>query len=88
MSGGGDILRAMASDEEIDVFAAALALPYDERARLARELLESLDEGEDADAAADWVAEIDRRMQEIKNGKAEFEDWEVVRARLERRWGK
>ncbi|MFL5408491.1 MAG: addiction module protein [Myxococcales bacterium] len=78
----------MSSDEDTDVFSAALALPRDERARLAHDLLASLSEGEDPDAATYWVAEIERRAQEVKEGTAEFEDWEVVRARLEGRWGK
>jgi putative addiction module component (TIGR02574 family) len=50
--------------------SAALALPPDERAALAAELLESLD-GDEADegAAEAWEAEIARRLGEIERGE-------------------
>jgi putative addiction module component (TIGR02574 family) len=64
------------------VLEEALALSVDERARIARELLHSL-ELEDADASAAWSDEVQRRVDEIEAGTAELEDWEVVRARLE-----
>lgn len=50
----------------------ALALPADERALLARELIESLDEATDPDAASSWVAEIERRSREVDDGSAEL----------------
>jgi len=78
----------MASADDIDVFTEALALPPDERARLARELLASLSEGEDPDAATYWLDEIERRAKEVRDGTAQFEDWDSVRARLESRWRK
>ena len=78
----------MASADDIDVFTEALGLPHDERARLARELLASLSDGEDADAASHWLDEIERRANEVRDGTAQFEDWETVRARLENRWRK
>jgi putative addiction module component (TIGR02574 family) len=59
-----------------------LALGADERARLAHELIHSL-EPEDADASAAWAAEIRKRVDEIGAGTADLEDWETVRARLE-----
>jgi putative addiction module component (TIGR02574 family) len=64
------------------VLEDALALTTDDRARIAHELLNSL-ESEDADAAAAWSKEIRRRVEEIEAGTAELEDWEIVRARLE-----
>jgi putative addiction module component (TIGR02574 family) len=64
------------------VLEEALALAADERARIAHELIHSL-EPEDADAAAAWGDEIRRRVDEIEAGTAELEDWETVRARLE-----
>ncbi len=74
----------MASEK--DILADALALPAEERARLAHELLISLDEQEDPDAADAWLAEIDRRVREVEDGTAQLEDWEVVRDRLAQRW--
>jgi putative addiction module component (TIGR02574 family) len=64
------------------VLEEALALAAGERARIAHELIQSL-EPEDSDAAAAWSDEIRRRVDEIEAGTAELEDWETVRARLE-----
>lgn len=64
------------------VLEEALALAAGERARIARELIQSL-EPEDSDAAAAWSDEIRRRVDEIEAGTAELEDWKTVRARLE-----
>jgi putative addiction module component (TIGR02574 family) len=48
---------------------AAAALPVAERAELAQFLLRSLDEGEEADARAEWLTLAERRMAEVKAGK-------------------
>jgi putative addiction module component (TIGR02574 family) len=77
----------MASESELDVFSTALALPARERARLAHELLASLDADSDPDAADAWAAEIERRASEVLAG-APVEDWDTVRARLAGRWRK
>ncbi|HVG61496.1 MAG TPA: addiction module protein [Hyalangium sp.] len=74
----------MASEK--DILADALALPPEQRARIAHELLVSLDEREDPRAADAWLAELDQRAREVENGTAELEDWEVVRDRLAQRW--
>jgi putative addiction module component (TIGR02574 family) len=47
---------------------ASSALPESERAELARFLLHSLDDGEEADARADWLALAQQRMAEVKAG--------------------
>jgi hypothetical protein len=73
-------------DSEKDIFTAAMALPVEKRARLARELLASLDESEDAGVADAWLEEIDRRACEVEDGTARLEEWSAVRERLERRW--
>ena len=65
-----------------DILASALALPRSERARLAHELIASLDEAEDADAAEAWLAEINRRAREVEDGTAVLEEWGAVRERL------
>jgi putative addiction module component (TIGR02574 family) len=64
----------------------ALALPVRERARIAHELLLSLDDGADAGAAEAWVAELEQRASEVRSGAAATEDWETVKARLTQRW--
>jgi len=69
-----------------DLLSNALALPVRERAKMAHELLLSLDGGADADAAETWVAELEQRASEVRSGSVETEDWETVKARLTQRW--
>jgi len=64
---------------------AALTLPPEDRARLAHELLRSLDEGAEPDANALWAAEVLRRAQELADGSVEAVDWEAARERIARR---
>jgi len=78
----------MAAPPDRDLLSDALSLPARERARLAHELILSLDEGEDSDAAEAWVAEIERRAQEVDSGAVATEDWTTVRARWAARWRK
>lgn len=73
-------------DSEKDIFAGAMALPVEQRARLACALLASLDEGEDAGAADAWLEELDRRAREVEDGTASLDEWSAVRERLARRW--
>jgi hypothetical protein len=74
----------MASEK--DILNVVLALPAEERARIAHELLVSLDEREDPAAADAWLDELELRAREVENGTAELEDWDVVRERLTQRW--
>jgi putative addiction module component (TIGR02574 family) len=53
-----------------------------ERADLARFLIESLDSGSDKDANAAWDAELERRADEIKNGRASGESADKVFSEL------
>jgi putative addiction module component (TIGR02574 family) len=62
----------------------ARALSPQDRARLAEELLTSLDEDSDADAEAAWEQEIARRVDEIKAGRAKLISAEQVFAETER----
>ena len=64
------------------ILDTALALPSDERAWLAAELIASLDDGADADVEAAWAAEIERRIAEVESGEAETVSWEDARARI------
>jgi putative addiction module component (TIGR02574 family) len=51
-----------------ELSARAKALSAEDRARLAEELLESLQWEADADAEAAWDREIERRVGEIESG--------------------
>jgi putative addiction module component (TIGR02574 family) len=68
------------------IAAEALALPEDERASLARELIVSLDSETDHNAEAEWAEVIDRRSHEIAEGKVPCrpigETIQNIRARL------
>ena len=61
-------------------------LSTQERAELAHFLLHSLDEDVDADAEATWDAELARRMEEIRSGKAVGEPAERVFAELRKKY--
>jgi hypothetical protein len=60
----------------------ALTLSANDRARLAHELIHSL-EPEDPDAAAAWSDEVRKRVDEIEAGAVALDDWATVKARLE-----
>lgn len=60
----------------------AIALPAEERADLAHELLISLDEQMDIDIESAWDKEIQKRVEEIKSGKAKGRMAEDVLAEI------
>lgn len=62
----------------------ALNLPEPERAKLAARLLESLDDEVQSDVDAAWAAEIERRCAAVDAGTLATNDWNDVRARIER----
>jgi putative addiction module component (TIGR02574 family) len=67
----------------------AMRLPADARARLAAELLGSLDEGDDealdpAEYDAAWSAEIAERMRQIDSGEVKSVPWSEARRRITR----
>ena len=67
----------MASED--DLLSRVLQLPSKERARLAHQLIASLDSlPTDSDAEEAWVAEIERRAADGDEGT---EDWASVRDR-------
>ena len=70
-----------------ELLEAALVLPADERAQLARELLASLD-GSDENAEEAWRAEVVKRARDVREGRVELVDGEQsfrrIRARLRR----
>lgn len=67
-----------------ELSARAKALPAEDRARLAEELLESLQEDADLDAEAAWDREIEHRVAEIESGTARLIPAEEVHAEARR----
>jgi putative addiction module component (TIGR02574 family) len=67
------------------VLAAAMKLPREERADLARELIASLDEEVEAaggDVEAAWLAEVERRQAAMDHRTAKLEPWDDVHDRI------
>lgn len=56
------------TDRTKELLAEVLKLPVRERASLAAEVLASI-EGEDPDAEAAWLAEIERRGRRVLTGE-------------------
>jgi putative addiction module component (TIGR02574 family) len=68
----------MSTDEFV---AKALRLPRHERARVAEEILSSLEEPDDVVAAA-WATELERRSREVAEGRIQAVAWETVRMEI------
>lgn len=66
---------------------ALMALPEAERAKLAKDLVASLDGSTDLDVARAWDIEICRRINEIESGQAVLLDADEVLARARERLG-
>jgi putative addiction module component (TIGR02574 family) len=60
-----------------------MELPLDERAKIAAELLESL-QGSQADVEQAWAEEIQKRVAAARAGELEATDWRTVLDRVER----
>ena len=56
------------------LLAEAMHLPASDRLRLAHDLLGSVDDAVDEDAAEAWASEIGRRAREVEDGTAELID--------------
>jgi putative addiction module component (TIGR02574 family) len=69
-----------------DVFSKALALPNNERAALARQLLQSLESDPPDSAWEDaWAEELDRRIAKLEAGNVATRDWRDVIASIEKK---
>jgi len=68
-----------------ELLREALALPVDERADVAAQLLASLDDEDVAteDIEAAWAVEIETRARRVLSGQSEGIPWEDVRRRAE-----
>ncbi len=73
---------AMAREAQ-DLLAKVLELPLDERAKIAAELLESLDQAEE-DVEEAWASEIQKRVAAARAGELASTDWRTVLERVER----
>jgi len=70
------------------LFAAVLALPPTDRAKLAMILEDTLDIDDPAEVAAAWDAEIKRRIEAADRGEVKLLTEEEVWARLDAKYGK
>ena len=66
------------TQEARDLLQKALALPENERAELAGNLLSSLDTTVDQDVDAAWQQEVAHRLDEVQSGKVKTIPWEEV----------
>ena len=69
------------SPEASDLLKQALALPVDERAAFANTLLDSLGTAQDSVEEA-WDAEVGRRVEDLKAGRAATAPWEQLHRQL------
>ena len=68
----------MSTDE---LLAEALRLTRVDRARVAEELLSSLEES-DEEVATAWATELERRSREVAEGHVQTSSWETVRTEI------
>ncbi|MCK4765972.1 MAG: addiction module protein [Candidatus Aminicenantes bacterium] len=64
----------------------ALALPVQDRAKLAHTLISSIDEKSETDVSSAWDAELKKRVREIREGKVRGVPAEEVFVRLEKKY--
>jgi putative addiction module component (TIGR02574 family) len=69
---------------EKEVLGEAMLLTVKQRARLAAELLASIEGEPDRDAESAWAVEIERRAKRALAGKSAGTDWATVRARIQK----
>ena len=67
-----------------ELSARAKALSAEDRARLAAELLESLEQEPESEVEAAWDQEIERRVAEVESGTARLVTAEEVHAEARR----
>ena len=68
----------MSTDE---LLAEALRLTRVDRARVAEELLSSLEES-DEEVATAWAAELERRSRDVAEGRVQTISWETARTEI------
>jgi len=70
-----------------EIIEAALKLDPIERARVAHELLDSLEAAPDEDAERLWNEELARRREKIERGEAVFHPIEELQKRVKKALG-
>jgi putative addiction module component (TIGR02574 family) len=65
-----------------ELLAQVLLLPRQDRARVAEELLSSLEEADDEEVARTWAPELERRSREVVEGKVQTIEWGSARTEL------
>lgn len=68
-----------------ELLEAALALPLEERARLASEIIASLDGPPDSGTQEAWALEIARRIRELEEGGVQTVSWAEAEKRIRER---
>jgi putative addiction module component (TIGR02574 family) len=68
--------------EHDELLERALKLPPEARAALAGVLIDSLDETVDEGVEEAWSAEIARRLEELRAGRARLIPWSEARRRI------
>ncbi|MGK2910364.1 MAG: addiction module protein, partial [Sphingobium sp.] len=61
----------------------ALRLPIADRGEVAAKLLESLDDGADADGESAWGEEIRQRIEDVRSGQSQTVAWVDARAMIQ-----
>ena len=69
-----------------EIVEAALKLPHKERAEVASRLLESLDELSEAEWEEVWAKEAERRLKDLREGRAREIPGDEFVARLRSRY--
>ena len=70
-----------------ELSSRALQLPPEDRARLAEELLASLQDDSESEVEAAWDREIELRLAQVKNAKARLVSAEDVHAEARKIYG-
>ena len=65
-----------------DILTNASRLSIDDRLRLIDDLASSVPDDHPPRLSPEWLAELDRRSDEIDSGSVETESWSAIRERL------
>lgn len=71
----------MAQSDSTELLERALELEPAKRLSLAASLLDSVEEPDDEEWAAEWAKELDARLKSVESGEDPGETWETVKAR-------
>jgi putative addiction module component (TIGR02574 family) len=69
------------------ILAAAAQLPVPDRLRLINDLAASVPDDQPPQLSQEWLAEIERRSEEVDSGAVTPEPWSDIRQRLWRKHG-